>query len=156
MRYYKNNDIKTREQLESEFDKYDSFIHGGTGIAQPRLDETALKIFNNGDRLVYEFVHESEKELMRVESIEQSKIERETKYKNDIELWKDEKIRPIRNQLMSLWVDSIRDHGELWDEQSDEVKSELLSKRQELKEWPSLLTEYTENPALPEKPSYVT
>jgi len=154
-KYYKNIRVQTKEHADLLLDEMDNFISSGIG-GQPRVDSELMKIWNNGDRLPYEFSEKPQEETDKEEQLAQSKIDKIELYKNDLELWKDEQIRPTRNSLMSQWVDSIRDHGALWEEQSEEVKSELLSKREELKAWPSTFTEYVENPELPEKPSYIT
>jgi len=153
--YYKNTQVQTREHADLLLSEMDNFISTGIG-GQPRIDSELMKIWNNGVRLPYEFIEKTQQEIEQEDQSSQSKIDQINLYKNDTGLWKDEQIRPIRDNLMSKWVDSIRDHGALWEEQTEEIKSELLEKREELKSWPSTFLEYIENPELPEKPSYIT
>ena len=154
-KYYKNAKTLSRESAELSMTRMDKFVKDGSG-GQPRLDPELIKIWNNGDRLDYEFYEKSQQEIDQEEKLVQSKIDQINLYKDDLELWLDRVARPMRDNAMVLWFDSIRSKPELWNEQSDGVKEEALSIRQTLLDWPSTFTEYVENPELPEKPSYIT
>lgn len=167
MIYYKNPQVQTQEHLEELFDGMDNFVSGGTGKPQPRLDVNALKIWNDGKRLSYEWsdktkdeIEEEIEQAEREEQKAQAEQEKIDAYKADLELFKDEKIRPWRDWAMVSWFDSIRSKPELWEEQTDEVKTEALALRGTLKTWPDTFTKYVTDQTIdnkkPTKPSYIT
>ncbi len=157
--YYKNLSAQTKQQADQLLSDMDNFVSSGSG-GQPRLDAQLTKIWNQGGkRLDWQWSEETQQEIEQKEQSTQSETDKITAYKNDLELWKNEKVRPWRNWAISAWIDSVRDHGEMWEEQTEEVKAELKAKRIELKDWPATFTKYVTDQTIedrkPVKPSYI-
>ncbi len=158
-KYYKNNTIQTKEQADQKLAEMDAFVTGGPGKAKPLLDVQLTKIWNNGDRLSWEFYEETQQEIDIKEAQDQSALDKIEAYKSDLKLFLDEKVRPWRDRVMVAWFDSIRSKPELWEEQDQGVKDEALLMRQTLKEWPATFTKYVTDQTIegkkPVKPSYI-
>lgn len=161
--YYKNSIIQTEEQVRGMISTMNDFVNPDHPRTVPIiLDAVLTKIWNEGKNLDWKWSEESQQEIDQKEQQDQAEADKITSYKNDIVLWKNEKIRTIRNRLMSLWVDSIVDHTLLWTEFQEEkpgAAAELLEMRQTLKDWPATFTKYVTDQTIeskkPSKPSYI-
>ncbi len=158
--YFKNKNFQAKKQAEQAMSDMDDFIDpNNPRNIPPRLDNKLNKIWNNGRRLTWEWSEDSEQQINSEDMEDQDKANQAERYRNDIELWKNEIIRPIRNYLMVEWFDSLRSKPELWDEQNEEVKTEARELRQILKDWPAIFTEYVTDQEIedlkPSIPSYI-
>ena len=163
MIYYKNPVVQTKEKVEQLLSDMDKFVSTGIG-GQPRLDQELTKIWNKGNgHLPWEWSEESQQEINNREQQEQSKADQIEAYKNDLELWKNKKVRPIRNVLMSQWVDHFASKPLWWSDlisNNPDMIAEILVTRQVLLDWPATFTEYVTDQSIeskkPVKPSYIT
>lgn len=136
--YRKNNYIISKEQAEVLLTAMDDFVHNSViGQAQPRLDDDLMEIWNNGERLEWEWSEETEAEYnlrMKREEADEKEL---ALFKSDNEAWKDAKIRPWRDQKLTEWIDEtfIKPLFYIF---SSEEENERILKRQELLDWPAL------------------
>ncbi len=158
-KYYKNNTIQTKEQAEKKLGEIDAFITGGPGKAKPLLDAQLMKIWNNGDRLPWEFVEETQQEIDAKEEQDQAALDKIEAYKNDFELFLNEKVRPWRGWALIEWVDKYAGKPLLWESLSEEMQSKIRDKRDELLAWPATFTKYVTDQTIeskkPANPSYI-
>lgn len=163
MIYYKNPAVQTKEQAEQLLSAMDTFVSSGAG-GQPRLDSELTKIWNQGKkRLAWEWSEESQQEINQREQQEKAQADQIAIYKNDLELWKNEKIRPVRDMLMAQWVDYYASKPLWWNDlvsNNPDMVAEITAIRQVLLDWPATFTKYVTDKTIeskrPAKPSYIT
>ncbi len=160
--YRKNSAIKTQGQAENLLKAMDDFIkyaQSEVGTGQPNLDPELLLIWNQGNPLKWQWENETQVEFDQRFKKEEAEKEEIEKFQADLNLWRNEKIRPIRNNLLDQWFDAVRSKPELWKEMSEAQQNEALTLRQTLLDWPEIFTEYKSDSEIenskPEKPSYI-
>jgi len=158
--YYKNINVQTKEKAEKLLSDMDGFVTGGPGRSMPRLDAELAIIWNGGNRLPWEWSEKTQQEISLQEKIEEQEKTQVDAYKADIELWKNERIRPWRDRALIEWFDSLRSKPELWNEQTQEIKDEALTLRRDLLDYPDKFSNYVTDKTVenrrPAKPSYIT
>ena len=165
--YHKNKTVQTEEQAEQLLSALDEFIATGTslmfGNAQPILDQE-LKIIYRDYRNDWEWSEESKQEIDQREKQDQEESDKIAVYKNDLVLWKNERVKPLRNTDLNnvLWIrDRHRDQVEIGGNKdlTPEQFSDFLVYIQELRDWPATFTKYVTDKTIesrrPEKPSYI-
>lgn len=102
IKYYKNDFIRSAQQLADYLADYQSTYGAQVGVQVPPLSGNLARIYNCGDILDYEFVDETYQEYSgRVSAVaEADLIDGTTQpYIDDPELWLDAILRPRRRAL---------------------------------------------------------
>jgi len=154
--------VQTKEQIEQLLSEMDDFVNPNknpSGKPQPKLDYELMKIWNGGNHLEWEWSEKTPKEDAQREANEQIIQDKINEYKNNLELFKNEKIRLWRDWALVNWFDSLRSKPELWEDQSQEIKNEALAMRRELLDFPDKFINYVIDKTIesrkPAKPSYI-
>lgn len=135
--YRKNDYITSRQQAEALMDAMDDFVKNNIEQAQPRIDASLMKIWNNGERLEWEWSGETEAEYTGRMEREETAEKELALFKSDNEAWKDARIRPWRDLKLAEWIDETFIKP-LFYILSSEEENERILKRQELLDWPGL------------------
>jgi len=162
-KYYKNPAVQTKEQAKQLLSAMDDFVSSGEG-GQPRLDLELTKIWNQGNgHLSWEWSEETQQEIEQRGSQDQSKLDQIAAYKNDPELFLNEKVRPWRNSKLAEWVDVYAGKPLLWYDlvaNKPDMVEEITAMRQTLLDWPATFTKYVTDQTIesrkPDKPLYIT
>lgn len=159
--YRKNQYVTSREQAEELLAAMDDFINTPViGKPQPRLDIELMKIWNNGQRLEWEWSEETKTEYERRKELEKREAEELALFKADNKVWKNARIRPWRNQKLAQWIDDTFLRPLLYN-LTGKQETERIKKRQELLDWPALdeLESYKSDEEVqtlkPEAPSWI-
>jgi hypothetical protein len=158
--YRKNQTVRTEEQANNLLDAQDDFVNNpGSERPAPTLDPILRIIWNGGERQEWEWSDETSREYTRriaQEKAEEAKIEG---YKADLELWKNEVVRPCRDRRLNIWIDITYIRGKQYEAMTEAEKVERDTKYQELLDWPDTITEYKADAELellkPSAPSYL-
>lgn len=161
---HKTLNIKSTNDVEDQLSAQDAFVSGGTGHGSPDINPDVMKIWNNGEkRLQYEFKEETRQEIEQRKTREKAESVQTEAYQNDLELWKNERVRPIRDQLMAQWVDHYASKPLWWNDlvsNNPDMVAEITATRQILLDWPATFTKYVTDQTIeskkPAKPSYIT
>ncbi len=136
--YRKNNYVATEEQANILLDAMDKFVNKPViGKPQPRLDADLMKIWNNCKRLDWKWSEEGEADYIRRIAAEKSAKAELERLKTDNDYFKDQKLRPWRDQKLVEWIDATFAKPLLY-KLTPKQKSERIQKRQELLDWTSL------------------
>lgn len=143
------SDFNTKELVESEIDRYEKWYNGELkGEPEPSAKKEIKQIAKGED---WEFVEKTKEEIKQEELLEKE-IEIEDKYKNNLDLWISEVVRPEKNRrLIETDTPYFRPDYPI----SVEQKNELLQYSQELRDFTATLTEYTKDIQWPTKPSFM-
>jgi hypothetical protein len=143
------SDFNSKQEIESQLSNYKKWYNGELkGIPEPVVKKEIKQIVKGED---WEFINKTKEEIKKEDLLEKE-IEIEEKYKNNIDLWISEVIRPEKNRRL-YETDSpyFRPDYPI----SVEQKNELLQYSQELRDFTDTLTEYTESVQWPIKPSFM-
>jgi len=160
IKIHKTLTVVSAEYIEKRLAQQDAFASGGTGPGSPNIEPEIMEIWNQGkERLSYEFIEESQQEIDQKEARDTAEAEKIEAYKSDLELWKNEKVRPIRDSLMFMWVDYYASKPLLWAGLEEVMKTEISDTRQILLDWPATFTKYVTDQEIeaqkPATPSYI-
>jgi len=88
------NDFKSKEEVESQIKKYKDWFSGAlSGIKKPSVSSEILNIVESG--LGWSFVNKTSQEIKSVKLEEEELIRTQSNQEN-LDLWKNEFLRPIR------------------------------------------------------------
>lgn len=158
--YRKNHIVTAKEAAEALLDELDEFIlNPEPGKPWPQADSELIRIWNNGNRLDWEWSEESLQEYEQRTAKEKAEADLLELYQSDIEAWKDAKIRPVRAGLLFAWIDETYIKPLLY-ALTNEQETERIEKRQELLDWPETFTEWIDDDGIdaarPTAPSWIT
>ena len=89
------NDFKSKEEVESQIKKYKDWFSGAlNGIKKPSVSAKILTIVESS--LDWSFTDKTYQEIKK-EKLETEESEKIQSYQEDLELWKSEFLRPIRD-----------------------------------------------------------
>jgi hypothetical protein len=154
--YRKNPFVQTQEQALNILEAMDDFVNNPEpGKTPPDMDNELRYIWNNGDWLEWDWSDETEAE----ESTRLAEEEKEQRLKDDLEYFKDVKIRPWRNQNLFEWIDDTFAKP-LKYKLSSQQEVERAELHAELLDWPELFTEYKTDEEIddlkPDPPSWIS
>jgi hypothetical protein len=137
--YRKNSEVSTEAQANQLLDAMDDFVNNPSPEkAQPCLDYQLMIIWNNGERLEWEWNNETLQEYVLRKSRETAKDAELDKLKKDNSHFLAVKIRPWRDKKLQEWVDITYMQGQKYAGMTPEQITERENIYQELLDWPAL------------------
>ena len=156
--YYKNKNVISEEEFIETLNLLDDFIKNPEpGKPMPQADAQLMKIWNGGDHLDYEFSEETKEEAEQREA-EKALLDF---YKNaeNLEAWKDAKVRPLRNALFDPWINDVSMRPTKY-KSYNVTQEEIDAKHKELCDWPSTFEAWVSDEeieaAKPSPPSWIS
>jgi len=144
------NDFKSKEEVESQIKKYKDWFSGAlSGIKKPSVSSEILNIVESG--LGWSFVNKTSQEIKSVK-LEEEELIRTQSYQENLDLWKNEFLRPIRDsKLQKTDLPFMLSDYPI----SESEKNELLTYRQYLRDVISTVKEYSEDFQWRQEPYFI-
>lgn len=152
--------VRTEEEAAALLAAMDDFINNPEpGKAQPVLSQRLMEIWNGGDTFEWEWSDETQEEYDIRTAEEDAAAVELSELQNNLEYFKDTKIRPWRNQKLIEWVDETFIKP-LKYALTEAQETERINIRSELLDWPDTFTEYKTDEEIdalrPSAPGWIT